>query len=74
MMGSSAIHNLLWRHKDPGSTQIFAFQRHIETTYRTHFTDYEELRQWSINNLDSFWQEVWRFTGVVASMPFSKVI
>ncbi|KAL9611952.1 MAG: hypothetical protein Q9167_003439 [Letrouitia subvulpina] len=64
----------LWRHSDPQSTQISQFQRHIETTFGKQFKDYEDLRQWSINNINAFWQQVWRFTGVVASSPFFKAV
>lgn len=63
----------LWRHSHPQSTQISQFQKHIEITFGKQFKDYEDLRQWSINNINAFWQQVWRFTGVVASSPFFKV-
>ncbi len=64
---------LLWRHRDPSSTRTDAFRRHVESKYDVTFEDYEELRQWSISNINSFWEEVWHFTGMKASKPFTKV-
>ena len=64
---------VLWRHKDPQSTQLWAFKSLIEQKHAVQFDDYEALRQWSIANLDAFWAEVWRFTGVRASKPFTEV-
>ncbi|KAK4696520.1 acetoacetyl-CoA synthetase, partial [Lecanoromycetidae sp. Uapishka_2] len=65
---------LLWKHKDPNSTRTHAFRRHIQSKYNVTFKDYEELRQWSIANINSFWEEVWHFTGVKASKPFTKAV
>lgn len=68
-----AISQKLWEHSDPTSTRTFEFKRLIETKYNTKLQTYENLRLWSINNLNPFWEEVWHFTGIKASTPFSKV-
>ena len=64
----------LWEHKDPSSTKTFQFMEHVETKYRVKLQDYEQLRQWSITNINQFWEEVWHFTGIKASNAFTKVI
>lgn len=64
----------LWEHKDPKSTQTWAFKSRIEQKYNLSLQDYEALRQWSIANIGAFWSEVWHFTQVKASEPFSKVV
>lgn len=66
--------NRLWEHKDPSSTKTFEFKKHVETKYQVIFQDYEQLRQWSITNINKFWEEVWHFTGIKASNAFTKVI
>jgi hypothetical protein len=63
----------LWEHKDPNSTNTYAFKRHVESKFHLAFKDYEELRQWSIANINDFWEEVWHFTGINASKAFTKV-
>ncbi len=38
------------------------------------FTDYEQLRQWSVDELEDFWAAVWEFCGVRASKPYERVL
>ena len=63
----------LWTHPDPAQTRIFEFKTHIEQKFGESLEDYEALRQWSITNIDLFWSEVWHYTGVMASEPFTEV-
>ena len=37
------------------------------TPSRPEISDFQSLYDWSIRDLESFWSEVWRFGGVVAS-------
>lgn len=53
---------------------MYDFTRIIEGKYGVRLPDYEALRQWTIQNLSAFWEEVWYFTGTVASTPFSKAL
>lgn len=71
--GSEPAGTLLWTHHNPTSTRIWEFKTRIERVYGVSLADYEALRQWSIKNIDSFWSEVWSFTGIVASEPFIEV-
>lgn len=64
---------LLWQHKDPLSTRMYNFKVLIEDSHAVQLPDYEALRQWSIENLNSFWKHVWDFTAIVASEPFCEV-
>ena len=63
----------LWMHRDPTSTRTYEFKTRIEAKYHQHFVSYDELRQWSISNINEFWEEVWHFTGIKASESFTKV-
>ena len=64
---------ILWHHGDMKSTQIWVFKSAIEEKYNVRLSSYEDLRRWSITNLACFWSEVWDFTGMKASVPFTKV-
>ena len=63
----------LWEHGDPTSTRTYAFKKSIENKYNVQLEDYESLRQWSVNHLAQFWEEVWHFTGIRSSTLFDKV-
>ena len=71
--GSLSPHSMLWRHKDPESTCMYDFKRLVEKKYNVRLDGYEALRQWSITHLAQFWEEVWHFTGIQSSTPFTKV-
>jgi acetoacetyl-CoA synthetase len=38
------------------------------------FADYEELRRWSVEELERFWGAIWEFCGVRASRPYERVL
>jgi len=38
------------------------------------FGGYEELWQWSVDELEEFWASVWEFCGVRASKPYERVL
>ena len=63
----------LWMHSNPTRTRTHEFKTRIESKYHQKLVTYEDLRQWSISNVNRFWEEVWDFTGVKASEPFTKV-
>lgn len=63
----------LWRPAAPQAARISQFKYLINEKYNATLTNYEDLYRWSVNHLSSFWDEVWHFTGVRASQPFSKV-
>lgn len=64
---------LLWKPANPESTRIFDFKKSLESKYGVQLKSYQELYQWSISNINPFWEEVWHFTGVKASRAFTKV-
>ncbi|MDX9857277.1 MAG: acetoacetate--CoA ligase [candidate division Zixibacteria bacterium] len=38
-----------------------------------HFNSYAELYDWSINNVEAFWQSIWEFMEIVHSREFGEV-
>jgi acetoacetyl-CoA synthetase len=38
------------------------------------FADYEEMWQWSVDELEEFWAAIWDFCGVRASRPYERVL
>lgn len=72
-MDAATSVKMLWKHSDSESTGTFKFKSHVEEKYHVDLPEYEDLRQWSLNDLGNFWEEVWRFTQIQASKPFIKV-
>lgn len=64
----------LWLPPDPSSTQIARFTQHIAARYAIPLSTYADLHRWSIENIASFWEEVWHWVGITASIPFDQVL
>ena len=55
----------LFRPKEPGRSATFRFMSRINSLYSLNLTSYQELYQWSVDNIDLFWQSVWDETNIV---------
>ena len=54
--------------------QITQFARHIVRKYKLELNTYPEFYQWTVDNSEEFWSEVWDWCGVVASKKGSTVL
>jgi acetoacetyl-CoA synthetase len=73
---SPAAPPLLWRCPPEllaGST-LARFERWLEREHGVSFSDYNDLWQWSVSELETFWESVWRFSGVRSSSPYERVL
>ena len=52
-------------------TDFMAFVGHEKSR---SFTGYDALWQWSIDERADFWVALWRYTGVIASKPWQRVL
>jgi acetoacetyl-CoA synthetase len=62
----------LWESSNPQDTELFKFMMHINQVYGKDFKTYDELYQWSIEEIGLFWGAVWSYTNVVGKQ-FTKV-
>jgi acetoacetyl-CoA synthetase len=67
---------LLWQ---PSQAQVkrsnvHQFMQEVNKKYGKNFTEYEELWQWSVENIPDFWTQIWDYAGVIASKPYDRVI
>ncbi len=66
----------LWepsREQREGATMT-RFMRWACERHGRRFADYEELRRWSLQELEEFWADIWSFCGVRASQPYERVL
>src|SRR4051812_44687191 len=38
------------------------------------FTDYDQLHQWSVTDLEGFWSAIWDYYGVQSDTPYEAVL
>ena len=67
---------LLWKPslEKIKKTNLIDFQKKINNKYKIKINNYIDLYNWSINNLEKFWEEVWIYSRIIHSKPPSKII
>ena len=67
----------LWKHSSPERTAMYQFKRYVSEKYSREFSGEEDkfnsLWAWSVDEIESFWSEVWYYTGIKASQGFESV-
>ncbi|MGD8387496.1 MAG: acetoacetate--CoA ligase [Desulfobacteraceae bacterium] len=68
--------NLLWQPSEERikNTHMYRFMTGINEKFGKNFSTYDELYQWSIQNIADFWAAMWDFAGVRASRSYDQVV
>ncbi|GFQ93724.1 acetoacetyl-CoA synthetase [Trichonephila clavata] len=61
----------IWNKKVSG-TQMEKLQNIIQDKYGVKFETYWDFHEWSIKNYSQFWEEIWKFYGVISSKPYTQ--
>ncbi|MCW8925285.1 MAG: acetoacetate--CoA ligase [Xanthomonadales bacterium] len=66
----------LWEPSDQRIRQsnMYRFMQDVNRRHGTQFGDYGSLYQWSVENIEDFWAEMWRFAGIQASKGYREVV
>ncbi len=67
---------LLWRPSKERIAQanITSFISYLSEKEKINISDYHQLYDWSINNIEKFWRHIWEFSEVIHSKIFDKVL
>ncbi|KAH7083851.1 hypothetical protein FB567DRAFT_93345 [Paraphoma chrysanthemicola] len=65
---------LLWEHANPQTTPMYRYLQTVNREHNLQLSTYSELHDWSIRNIDAFWQSVWKFVGVKAEGDASPAL
>src|ERR1700753_4203814 len=55
-------------------SQMARYRRWLRDERKLDFPDYEALRQWSVRDLDAFWQSIWDYFDLRSPTPHSAVL
>ena len=58
----------------PFLPQITLYRRWLAEQRGLDFPDYERLRQWSVRDLDAFWQSIWDYFDIQSPTPLHAVL
>jgi acetoacetyl-CoA synthetase len=59
---------IVWTPPGDAETNLARYMR------STGFDDYDELRAWSVTELEAFWESVWRHFDIRAHAPYETVL
>jgi acetoacetyl-CoA synthetase len=56
------------------SSNMFHFMQWINKRHGQSFTRYDQLHQWSVENIGDFWESWWHYAEIKASQPYHRVL
>lgn len=62
---------LLWQPSDDlvAQSNLTAYRQWLKDTHKLAFPDYDSLWQWSVEELEAFWQSIWDYFEVISHEP-----
>ncbi|MEZ5037609.1 MAG: acetoacetate--CoA ligase [Chitinophagales bacterium] len=68
--------SVLWSPSEQfiNNSNLYKFQKYIENKYQLSFHNYQEFWEWSVQNLDAFWDTVALFFDLKFHQPYSSVL
>ncbi len=66
----------LWKPSEARikNSNMYRFMQQVNRSLEMDLVDYDSLYQWSVDNLETFWAEMWRFSDIRASKKWESVI
>ncbi len=68
--------DLLWKPSEERikSTNIYKFMQTVNEKYGKNFSNYDEMYEWSITEIPTFWATIWEYGGIISSEPYTEVV
>ena len=64
----------LWKPHNKKQSQMYDFLNQMNAKYNLEITNYNELHKWSVENISVFWKEIWNYSKIIYSRPYTKVV
>ena len=70
------MNRILWKpSKDQiENSQMDAFRLQVNSRFNINLNNYNELYDWSINNISDFWKAIWGYMAIEHSNDYSKIV
>lgn len=50
------------------------YEQFLNKEYGLQFSNYSELHSWSVKEIETFWESIWKFSGIIHSKPYVRVL
>ena len=70
------MNNPVWTpsQKQIDRSQMTKFIKYVNLSHHLSLKNYDDLYSWSIQDIPSFWETVWKFCEVKYSTPYSEIV
>lgn len=67
---------ILWQPNDENINRanITKFIKFVNKEYDTSISDYFELYDWSVTEIEKFWEAMWKYSGIIHSKSYDNVL
>ncbi|MBE0550810.1 MAG: acetoacetate--CoA ligase [Ignavibacterium sp.] len=55
-------------------SNLMQFISYVKTNYNFKGTTYSDLYNWSVNNIEVFWESIWKHSGLIHSQSYKQVL
>ena len=55
-------------------SQMFKFKEYINTNHGLNLDSYQDLHEWSVNQIPTFWEEAWNYFDIIHGEPYTQVV
>ncbi|MBJ6367353.1 acetoacetate--CoA ligase [Snuella sedimenti] len=68
--------NKLWEGSTPfkEKSHLFKYRNWLADNRNIYFNSYEEIWQWSVDNIGDFWESLWDYFNIIAHSPYKSVL
>lgn len=64
----------MWQPSNEKNTNMFKYMNSVNEKFGKNFKHYDELYQWSIDNIPDFWRSIWDFMDLRYSRKYDEVL
>ncbi|MFP4225774.1 MAG: acetoacetate--CoA ligase [Desulfobacterales bacterium] len=67
---------ILWQPSEEQikQTNMYRFIQYVNGRYNLSISNYQELYQWSVDQIPDFWAAMWDFADIIHSQPYEQVV
>jgi len=67
---------ILWQPNDESikRANLTSFITFVNKEYDTSFSDYYGLYNWSVTEIEQFWEAMWKYSGIIHSKSYDKIL
>ena len=75
-MAKKSKNTLLWNpnKKSVSEANITKFIEFVNMEFGTSFSDYSELYNWSVTEIEIFWEALWNYSRIIHSKNYDKIL